>query len=88
MTIQPLTVEHYPSIKKIYEQGIATGQATFQTTAPEWTEWDQSHLAHSRIVAIENDEVAGLGGAYARVRPVCLCRRSRNQCLHRRTLQG
>jgi L-amino acid N-acyltransferase YncA len=59
MTIQPLTVEHYLSIKKIYEQGIATGQATFQTTAPEWTEWDHSHLAHSRIVAIENDEVAG-----------------------------
>jgi L-amino acid N-acyltransferase YncA len=59
MTIQPLTAEHYSSVKKIYEQGIATGQATFQTTAPEWQEWDQSHLAHSRLVAFENDEVVG-----------------------------
>jgi L-amino acid N-acyltransferase YncA len=59
MTIQPLTIAHYPSVKKIYEQGIATGQATFQTTATEWEEWDQSHLPHSRIVAIENDEVIG-----------------------------
>ena len=59
MTIQSLTAEHYSSVKKIYEQGIATGQATFQTTATEWTEWDQSHLPHSRIVAIENDEVIG-----------------------------
>jgi L-amino acid N-acyltransferase YncA len=59
MTIQPLTAEHYSSVKKIYNQGIATGQATFQTTAPEWQEWDQSHLAHSRFVAFENDDVVG-----------------------------
>jgi L-amino acid N-acyltransferase YncA len=59
MTIQPLVTYHYPSVKKIYEQGIATGQATFQTTAPEWEEWDKSHLAHSRFVAIENNEVVG-----------------------------
>src|SRR5688500_7923084 len=59
MTIQSLTAENYPSVKKIYEQGIATGNATFQTTAPEWIEWDQSHLAHSRIVAIEDHQVVG-----------------------------
>jgi L-amino acid N-acyltransferase YncA len=59
MTIQPLTIAHYPAVKRIYEQGIATGQATFQTTGTEWEEWDQSHLPHSRIVAIENDEVIG-----------------------------
>jgi phosphinothricin acetyltransferase len=59
MTIQPLTAGHYPSVKKIYEQGIATGHATFQTTAPEWEEWDKSHLAHSRFVAMENNEVVG-----------------------------
>ena len=59
MTIQPLSEEHYPSVKKIYEEGISTAHATFQTTAPEWDEWDKSHLAHSRIVAIENNEVVG-----------------------------
>ena len=74
MIIQPLTAEQYPSVKKIYEQGIATGHATFQSTAPEWEEWDKSHLAHSRFVAIENNEVVGLGGAYSRVGPMRLCR--------------
>jgi len=59
MNIQPLAVEHYLTVKKIYEQGIATGQATFQSTAPEWDEWNQSHLAHSRFVAIENNEIVG-----------------------------
>ena len=59
MNIHPLHHNHYPSVKKIYEQGIATDNATFQTAAPEWTEWDQSHLAHSRIVAIEDNEVVG-----------------------------
>jgi L-amino acid N-acyltransferase YncA len=59
MTIKPLTAGHYSTVKKIYEQGIATGQATFQTNAPDWDEWNQSHLAHSRFVAIENNEVIG-----------------------------
>ena len=31
----------------------------FRQQPPEWTEWDQSHLAHSRIVAIEDDQVVG-----------------------------
>jgi L-amino acid N-acyltransferase YncA len=59
MTIQPLNKEHYPFVRKIYEEGISTGHATFQTTAPEWDEWNRSHLAHSRVVAIENNEVVG-----------------------------
>jgi L-amino acid N-acyltransferase YncA len=59
MTIEPLTAAHYPAVKKIYEQGISTGHATFQTTMPEWDEWNQSHLSHSRFVAIENSEVVG-----------------------------
>jgi phosphinothricin acetyltransferase len=59
MTIQSLEPSHYPSVKKIYEEGIATGNATFQTEAPDWGEWNDSHLQHSRLVAIENNEVLG-----------------------------
>jgi len=51
--------EHWPSVKKIYEEGIATGNATFQTTAPAWEEWDAAHVKNSRLVAIENNEVLG-----------------------------
>src|SRR6478736_498215 len=59
MTIQNLEPSHYSSVKRIYEEGIATGNATFQTEAPEWDEWNNSHLQHSRLVAIENGELLG-----------------------------
>jgi phosphinothricin acetyltransferase len=59
MNITALLSEHWPAVKTIYEQGIATGQATFQTSAPTWEEWNTSHLDHSRLVALEDEEVIG-----------------------------
>lgn len=59
MEILKLTSAHFTAVADIYRQGIATGNATFQTDAPSWDEWDKSHLPHSRIVAIDNDEVVG-----------------------------
>jgi phosphinothricin acetyltransferase len=59
MTIAALLPEHWAAVKTIYEQGIATGQATFQTDAPAWEEWNASHLSHSRLVAIEDNQVIG-----------------------------
>ena len=52
MVIQSLLQEHYPAVREIYEQGIATGNATFQTEAPTWEAWNKSHLSSCRIVAI------------------------------------
>ena len=52
MKLQPMTAAHWPAVRAIYEQGIATGHATFQTTAPTWEEWDRGHLAHSRLVMV------------------------------------
>ena len=54
MELHPLTAAHWPQVRAIYEQGLATGQATFQTEAPRWEEWDRSHLAHSRLVATDD----------------------------------
>jgi L-amino acid N-acyltransferase YncA len=62
MTITKLLAEHWPAVKAIYEEGIATGNATFQTDAPEWTTWDQAHLPHSRLVAL-SEPVLVLGWA-------------------------
>jgi L-amino acid N-acyltransferase YncA len=59
MQISDLLPEHWPAVKTIYEQGIATGQATFQTNAPTWEEWTTSHLEHSRLVAMEDGLVIG-----------------------------
>lgn len=59
MQILPLYKEHWPRVRTIYEEGIATGQATFLPATPEWPEWDEGHLAHSRIVALLDGEVVG-----------------------------
>ena len=59
MQILKMTVEHWPQVRAIYENGIATGQATFQTSAPEWEEWDKAHVETCRLVAIDNDKVIG-----------------------------
>lgn len=62
MLIQPLIAAHWPQVKRIYEQGIATGHATFQTAAPTWEEWDRDHLAHSRLVATEEEATGSVMG--------------------------
>jgi len=46
-------------VRAILEAGIATGDATFETEAPEWVAWDAGHLSSCRIVAEEDGEVVG-----------------------------
>ena len=59
ITIEQLTAEHWPGVARVYEEGIATGNATFETEVPGWDAWDSSHLAEHRLVALRNGEVVG-----------------------------
>jgi phosphinothricin acetyltransferase len=59
MTITDLLPDHWPTVKAIYEAGLATGNASFQTTAPSWDEWNASHLAQCRLVALVGERVIG-----------------------------
>ncbi|MBO9673271.1 MAG: N-acetyltransferase [Sphingobacteriaceae bacterium] len=59
MEIRNLKVSDWDSVESIYEKGIATGNATFQTSAPSWEEWDSAHLSSCRIVADDNGKVVG-----------------------------
>lgn len=59
MVIKKMHPEHWGAIKKIYELGIDTGIATFETKAPDWEEWDKNHLPHSRLLCLIDDRVAG-----------------------------
>ena len=52
-----MRTEDWPAVKAIYEQGIATRQATFETEAPGWEAWDAGHLAEPRLVAERDGEV-------------------------------
>ena len=66
MMIQALTFSHWPQVKSIYEQGIASGHATFQSSAPDWEQWDKAHLSIPRLVMTEDDRVV----AWAALSPV------------------
>ena len=53
--IEALRTDDWPEVRAIFEEGIATGTATFETAAPDWEEWDRSHLPHSRLIARRSD---------------------------------
>ncbi|HTS43224.1 MAG TPA: GNAT family N-acetyltransferase [Puia sp.] len=59
MTIQSLLPIHWEVVKIIYEEGIATGNATFETKAPTWEDWNASHVENSRLIAVEGDRILG-----------------------------
>src|SRR5579871_463140 len=59
MRIEALQREHWEAVSRIYAEGIATGNATFETRIPSWETWDAAHLPGLRLVAIEADEVVG-----------------------------
>lgn len=59
MEVVPLKSVHYKEVKTIFEDGIATKNATFTTEAPEWDDWDVMHLPICRFVAIDKSKVVG-----------------------------
>ena len=44
---------------RIYAEGIATRNATFDTEVPSWKNWNAGHLGEHRFVAVEEGRVAG-----------------------------
>jgi phosphinothricin acetyltransferase len=53
--------EDWPAVRAIYEEGIATGNATFETQVPAWEDWDANHLQDCRLVARKDGQVVGWG---------------------------
>lgn len=59
MRIEPMTAAHGDEVLAIFEEGIATGHATFEQTAPTWEEFDAAKLSAHRFVALDDDGVLG-----------------------------
>src|SRR5947209_10433676 len=58
--IQKMRPGHWPRVRDVYLEGVATGHATFETEAPGWGRWDASHLPFARLVALtDGGRVAG-----------------------------
>jgi L-amino acid N-acyltransferase YncA len=49
--IRGMRSDDWPTVRDIYSEGMATGNATFETETPAWTKWDQGHLQNCRLVA-------------------------------------
>ena len=59
MELQAMRPDDWPAVREIYQAGIATGEATFDTTTPDWEAWDAGHLAEHRLVARVGGQVVG-----------------------------
>jgi L-amino acid N-acyltransferase YncA len=59
MLIRALLPPDWPSVHAIYDEGIATRNATFITSAPAWPDWDSGHLKSCRLVADDDGHVMG-----------------------------
>lgn len=64
MKMNPVTIEQmqaadWDAVRTIYLDGIATGQATFETVAPSFESWDAAHLAFARLVARQVETIVG-----------------------------
>jgi L-amino acid N-acyltransferase YncA len=59
VAIDAMKQQDWPAVSKIYGEGIATGNATFEKSIPDWQKWDATHLRTCRLVARSGHEVLG-----------------------------
>jgi phosphinothricin acetyltransferase len=57
LLVEPMTLDDWPEVRRIYEEGIATGNATLERAAPDWSHFDHSHRHDCRLVA--RDQAGG-----------------------------
>jgi len=57
--IDPMRSADWVRVREIYLEGIATGDATFETETPGWDQWDSAHLPFARLVARLAGEIVG-----------------------------
>jgi L-amino acid N-acyltransferase YncA len=59
MKIRPFQKKDWLSVRRIYEEGIDTGFATFETEVPTWETWDAKFLATCRLVLEHENRILG-----------------------------
>ncbi len=59
LAIEVMKAHHWDDVARIYGEGIATKNATFQTEIPDWSSWDNGHSKACRYVAIIDGNIAG-----------------------------
>jgi len=57
--VRDMVASDWEAVSAIYEEGIATGFATFETTIPSYKAWDDAHMQTCRIIATDTEKVMG-----------------------------
>lgn len=70
-TIAGMQDGDWNAVRQIYLEGIATGNATFEASAPEWPYWSESHPPEFRLVARDAGAILGWA-ALSRVSGRCV----------------
>ncbi len=58
-TIREMANADWESVSRIYQQGIDTNIATFETACPAWEVFDASHVSNCRYVILDGGIVIG-----------------------------
>ena len=59
LTIEPMDPTDAEAVLRIYAEGIATGNATLEPSAPDWRRWNATHRRECRFVARLGGDVVG-----------------------------
>ena len=59
IVLRAMTADDADAVLAIYRHGIDEGNATFETAAPQWAEFDRARLAEHRFVALHDGTLAG-----------------------------
>jgi phosphinothricin acetyltransferase len=73
VTVAAMETDDWSAVRAIYLQGVATGNATFEKSAPTWKQWDSGHLTACRLVARSQGEVLGWAALSPSLRTLHLC---------------
>jgi L-amino acid N-acyltransferase YncA len=57
--IAEMAPDDWPDVRSVYLDGIAGGQATFETEAPAFDAWDAAHHPFARLVARQGALIVG-----------------------------
>ncbi len=57
--IDKMVSDDWYQVRSIYLDGILTGNATFESKAPDWDNWDSSHMPECRLVARASNTILG-----------------------------
>ena len=59
--IDKMTPQDWEIVRTIYQEGLDTRNASFETEAPSWEEWDKRHHQVCRLVYRAGNQVLGWG---------------------------